>query len=168
MEGPEGRPASPQATSDGVTPDLAAQVDAYGASHRTPVNRALHVAGIPLLGVATLGLLCQLAVPVGVGVTALEPNAGQLALLAALGWYLWVGRRQGVLAFLFIFSCYLAGSLMSVRVLVGMWAAGAVTHVVGHFGFEGNPPATFRDPRSVLVAPVWLLGLLTGRSPPAS
>lgn len=168
MEGSEGDLPYPQAAAHRVTPALAARVAAYGASHRTPVNRALHAAGIPLLGVATLGLLCQLAVPVGAGVAALEPNAGQLALLVALGWYLWAGRMSGVLPFLFVAGCYLVGSLLSAWALVGLWAAGAVTHVVGHFGFEGKPPATFHDPRSVPVAPVWLLGLLSGRLPPAS
>jgi uncharacterized membrane protein YGL010W len=168
VEGPDGHLTSSQVAVGGLPPALAARVTEYGASHRSPVNRALHVAGIPLLGVATLGLLCQLAVPVGAGVAAVEPNAGQLALLGALGWYLWVGRLSGVWPVLFVAGCYLAGSVLSAWVLVGMWAAGAMAHLIGHFGFEGKSPATFHDPRSVLVAPVWLLGLLSGRLPPAS
>ncbi|HET6572099.1 MAG TPA: Mpo1-like protein [Fimbriiglobus sp.] len=148
-----------------MTPELRARVAEYGASHRTPVNRLLHVLGIPLLGVGSLGLFCQLAVPVGAGVSALEPNAGQVALLVALGWYLYFGGRSALLAFGFVVVCYVVGSVLSAWVLAGLWLAGAAAHFVGHFGFEGKPPATFRDPRSILEAPVWLLGLLTGTLP---
>jgi uncharacterized membrane protein YGL010W len=148
-----------------VTPELRVRVAEYGASHRSPVNRVLHLIGIPLLGVATLGLLCQLAIPAGVGTAALEPNAGQVALLVALGWYLYFGRLKALLAFAFVLVCYAVGSLLSAWVLAGLWLLGAAAHLVGHFGFEGKPPATLRDPRSVLEAPVWLLGLLTGTLP---
>lgn len=148
-----------------VTPELRDRVADYGASHRSPVNRILHVVGIPLLGIATLGLLCQLAVPVGAGISALEPNAGQLSLLVALGWYLYYGRLRTLSAFFFVVLCYAVGSVLSVWVLVGLWLAGAVLHFIGHFGFEGKPPASFRDPRSVLEAPIWLLALLTGTLP---
>ena len=145
-----------------MTPELRVRVAEYGDSHRITANRALHIVGIPLLGVATLGLLCQLAVPVGVGVAALEPNAGLLALLLALGWYLYVGRWSGLPGFLLVVACYVIGTFLSAWVLAGLWATGAVAHTVGHFGFEGKPPATFRDPRSILEAPVWLIDLLTG------
>ena len=148
-----------------MTPELRSRVTEYGESHRTPVNRLLHVVGIPLLGVGSLGLLCRLAVPVGAGAAALEPNAGQLSLLVALGWYLYYGRGSALPAFAFVVFCYAVGSVLSAWVLVGLWLAGAVVHAIGHFGFEGKPPATFHDPRSILEAPIWLLGLLTGTLP---
>lgn len=148
-----------------MTPELRARVAEYGASHRMPVNRFLHVLGIPLLGIGSLGLLCQLAVPVGARVAALEPNAGQLSLLVALGWYLYYGRWSALPALAFVVFCYAVGSVLSAWVLLGLWLAGAAVHAVGHFGFEGKPPATFRDPRSILEAPIWLLGLLTGTLP---
>jgi uncharacterized membrane protein YGL010W len=148
-----------------VTPELRARVAGYGDSHRTPVNRLLHIVGIPLLGVGSLGILCQLAVPVGAGAAALEPNVGQLALLVALGWYLYYGRWSALPAFLLVVFCYAVGSVLSAWVLVGLWLAGALLHVIGHYGFEGKTPATFRDPRSILEAPIWLLCLLTGTLP---
>lgn len=121
-----------------MTPELWDRVAEYGESHRTPVNRFLHILGIPLLGIGSLGLLCQLAVPVGAGTAALEPNAGQLALLVALGWYLYFGRWSALPAFLLVVLCYAVGSVLSAWLLVGLWLTGALLHVVGHFGFEGQ------------------------------
>jgi uncharacterized membrane protein YGL010W len=134
----------------------------YGSFHRHPVNRALHVLGIPLLGIGSLGLLSQLAIPVGVGVPALEPNAAWLSLLVAAGWYLVLDCRAGWPVLAIIVACYAVGSFLPGPVLVGLWVTGAVTHLVGHYGFEGKPPAFLYTPLAVLEAPAWLLFLLAG------
>jgi uncharacterized membrane protein YGL010W len=147
-------------------PGLQARVQAYDRFHRTLVNRAIHFAGIPLLGVGSLGLLSQAAIPAGVGITALEPNLAWLAMAFAAGWYLALGRIAGLAPFAVVASCYAVGSLLSVGVLLAIFGAGVVAHFVGHFGFEGKPPATFYDPRSVLDAPAWLVHLLLAKPAP--
>lgn len=158
--------ASPHAARrPDMTPSLRRHVAEYGASHRHPVNRALHALGIPLLGVGTLGLLSALAVPAGVGVDALEPNAGLAALALATGWYLWHDRRLGVLGLAVVVGCYAVGSVLSGWLLAGLWVAGALVHLVGHVGYEGKPPSTLSKPQSVFAAPVWLLCWLAGTLP---
>jgi len=146
-----------------LAPALRSSVDRYGNVHRTPVNRALHYIGIPFLGIAALGLLCQLSIPIGTGIAALEPNAAWLALLFAAGWYLWLGGVVGLLPLAIVIVCYVIGSLLSTVVLVVLFAAGAVAHLIGHYGFEAKPPAFFSNPLSVLAAPAWLVAILAGR-----
>ncbi len=148
-----------------MRPELRSRVEEYGAVHRNPVNRALHLLGIPLLGVGSLGLLSRLAVPVGAGAAALEPNVAWPAVLAALVWYAAVGRWSGLPAFAVVVACYAAGTLIPIGVLVALWFVGAAAHTVGHYGFEGKPPAVLSDPRSVLEAPAWLLALVGGTLP---
>jgi uncharacterized membrane protein YGL010W len=146
-----------------LTPALRSRVENYGRVHRSPVNRALHYIGIPFLGIASLGLLCQLSLPIGIGIAALEPNAAWPALVFAAGWYIWLGGAVGLLPLAVVVGCYVIGSLLSTVALVVLFAAGAVAHLIGHYGFEGKPPAFFSNPLSVLAAPAWLVSIIGGR-----
>lgn len=74
-------------------------------------------------------------------------------MVAAL-WYLRLDRATGLLTLTFLNGCYAAGSFIPTRVLFG---AGGAAHLVGHFVFEGKPPAVFTNPVAVLEAPAWLV-----------
>jgi uncharacterized membrane protein YGL010W len=145
-------------------PRLLKRVEKYGNFHRTPINRALHFAGIPLLGIASLGLLCRASLPLGIGTPALEPNLAWPALVFAAAWYLWIDGAASLFALAVVVLCYAIGSVLPIGVLLGMFTAGTVLHFIGHFGFEGKPPATFSDLRSVLDAPAWLVFVLVGEA----
>ena len=145
-----------------LTPRMRPYVEHYARSHRTPVNKALHFAGIPLLAVGSLGLLSKLGLESGVGVAALEPNAAWAVLLGAGVWYVLLDWRTGLLALTGLAGCYAAGTLLTAGALACVFGAGLAAHVIGHYGFEGKPPALFSNPVAVFEAPLWLLATWTG------
>jgi hypothetical protein len=51
---------------------------------------------------------------------------------------------------------YLPGGALSTGVLAGLFAGGVAAHAIGHYGFEGEPPAVLSRPVAVLEAPAWL------------
>jgi uncharacterized membrane protein YGL010W len=135
-----------------LAPALRVHVERYAESHRHPVNRALHAVGIPLLAVASLGLLSRVRPFASAG-----PDAGRLALAAAGVWYLGRDPAAGGAALAALAAGYAVGRRLPPRHLATMLAAGAAIHAVGHYRFEGKPPAVFTRPVAVLEAPVWLL-----------
>jgi len=145
-----------------LTPALRRQVDRYAESHRDPVNKALHFVGIPALAVAALGLLARAALPVLDAPPAWQPNAAWPAVVGACVWYVLLDRRVGLLTCAALVACYAAGSALPVGVLLGLFAGGVGAHLVGHYGFEGKPPAVFKSPVAVFEAPAWLVAACTG------
>jgi uncharacterized membrane protein YGL010W len=125
----------------------------------------LHFVGIPLLLVASLGLVSKLALPGSTEWPALRPNAAWLLLLCAVPWYVWQDRRIGVLAGSAMVGGYAIGAPLPVGVLASLFALGVVAHVVGHYRFERKPPALLKRPVAVLEAPAWLLSILAGLQP---
>ena len=144
---------------------LMSHVCRYAESHQTRVNKALHFVGIPLLLVASLGLLSKLALPGSAEWPALRPNAAWLLLLFAVAWYAWQDRRMGLLVGSVMVGGYAVGTPLPVGVLAGLFGTGIVAHAVGHYAFEGKPPALFSRPIAVLEAPAWLLSTWAGLDP---
>jgi uncharacterized membrane protein YGL010W len=145
-----------------LTPEMRSHVGQYNESHRTPVNRALHFVGIPLFVVATMGLFSKLSLSDGEGPATWQPNAGWIALFVASAVTLWWDWKTGLLATAVYVAGYALGSTLSAGVLWTLFGAGLVAHTVGHFGFEGKPPALFSHPLAVLEATPWLLSLWGG------
>ena len=137
----------------------------YGESHQSRGNKALHFVGIPLLLVASLGLLSKLALPGLAEWPAVRPNAAWLILLLAVAWYAWQDRRMGLLVGSTMIGGYAVGTPLPIAVLAGLFGTGVVAHVVGHYGFERKPPAFLSRPVAVLEAPAWLLSTLAGLQP---
>ena len=137
----------------------------YAESHQSRVNKALHFVGIPLLLVASLGLLSKLALPGSAEWPALRPNAAWLLLLFAVAWYAWQDRRMGLLVGSAMVGGYAVGTPLPVGILAGLFGTGIVAHAVGHYGFEGKPPAVLSRPIAVLEAPAWLLSTWVGLHP---
>jgi uncharacterized membrane protein YGL010W len=144
---------------------LMSHVCRYAEFHQTRVNKALHFVGIPLLVVASLGLLSKLALPGSAEWPALRPNAAWLLLLLAFAWYVWQDRRLGLLIGSAIVGGYAVGAPLPVGVLAGLFGTGVVAHVVGHYGFEGKPPSLLFRPVALLEAPAWLLSTWAGLHP---
>ncbi|MCI0458242.1 MAG: DUF962 domain-containing protein [Gemmataceae bacterium] len=140
-----------------LSPELWSHVDHYAASHRMPVNKVLHFLGIPLLLVASLGLLSKASLAVDGAVPALRPNAAWIVLFGAGLWYVRSDWKMGLLTFAAVTACYALGSGLPAGLLWLFLGIGVVAHAVGHYGFEGKPPAVFSNPVAVLEAPVWLL-----------
>jgi uncharacterized membrane protein YGL010W len=144
------------------TPRLQAHVDRYGQSHRTRPNQILHFIGIPILLVSSLGLLAKVPFPTSGEGAVLQPDAAWVVLLVAGLWYFWVDWRIAPLVTALFVGGYLLGGALTLGPLAALFAAGVVAHVVGHFVFEGKPPALLTRPVAILEAPVWLLAVWIG------
>jgi uncharacterized membrane protein YGL010W len=148
-----------------LEPELKAHVENYAHSHATPVNKALHFLGIPVLMVALLGLIAKVAYDWG-ALPPLQPNLGWPVLLFASAWYLRMDRRIGLVSVLTLVLCYALGCYLSLSLLFALLALGAILHIVGHYGFEGKPPALLSTPIAILEAPPWLFATWAGWKAP--
>jgi uncharacterized membrane protein YGL010W len=146
-----------------VSQKLLAHMDHYAESHHTPVNKALHYFGIPVLTVSVLGLLAEVPLPFDwEGEAWSRPDLAWLALAGLCLWYLWQDWKVGLLVVVFLLGCYAVGRALPVAVLGVLAGAGVLAHVVGHYGFEHKPPALLTRPVAVLEAPAWLLATWFG------
>ena len=142
---------------------LQSHIRLYTESHQAPVNKFLHFVGIPLLLVASLGLLSRISAAQGALPSILQPNAAWIVLLAASVWYMWQDWRSALLMILPILGCYAVGTMLTAEILGGLACVGIAAHMVGHYGFEGKPPSLLTRPVAILEAPAWLLSNLTRR-----
>lgn len=142
---------------DLLAPGLRLHVHRYGLSHQNAVNIGLHFVGIPVLLIASLGLLAQLALPAARLPPVLRPNAAWLALLVACVWYFYFDWRFGLVTWTTWAVAYGVGSQLSLGTCIALFLGGAATHLIGHFVFEGKPLAFFRRPVSVFEGPAWLI-----------
>ncbi len=142
-------------------PTMRYHIEAYNQSHRNRVNRALHSLGIPAAAIAVFGLLSKLRV-YDWEIAGVRPDAGWVAVLIAGLWYLWCDWKTGLLPMVGLVACYLAGQTLEPWILISMLGVAALLHVVGHFGFEGKPPALLSRPIALLEAPAWLIALFAG------
>jgi uncharacterized membrane protein YGL010W len=140
--------------------NLQAHVGAYAESHRTPVNKALHYVGIPLAAIGILGLLAKVPLP-GFTYSTWYPDSSWLALTVAGVWYIYNDWKTGLVPLAALMSCYAIGTLLHGWILIAMSALAVVFHVIGHYAFEGKPPALLSRPVALLEAPAWLLATWT-------
>lgn len=134
----------------------------YSVSHRNTENKRLHRICVPLIVIATLGLLR--AIPVGnVYVNACTlAIAATLAYYALLSWRLAIGMSValGLTAALIEFSATTLGSLHA-PVMVAVFVVAWIGQFIGH-RIEGAKPSFFKDLQFLLIGPLWLLADLYG------
>jgi len=146
-----------------VSPRLESLLREYEQSHRHPVNRAIHKVCVPLILFHVLAMLdwVELARIDALGGRGL--TLGHLTLIATLGWYLSLDRFLALLVGTFSLACLVAA------VWVPVWAVCAIAVVAwalqlwGHSHWERSRPAFAREPVQLLVGPLFVFALLSGR-----
>ena len=135
-------------------------LDAYGESHRHPVNKLIHRIAVPIIVLDILGLLYALPTErLGMG----APNAAWLAVLLSLGFYarLSLPLAAGMTALALPTLALIA----AVASALGAWFVPALAIVfvvawiaqfVGH-SIEGKKPSFTDDIQFLLIGPLWLL-----------
>jgi uncharacterized membrane protein YGL010W len=143
-------------------------LDEYAASHRNPINKALHWICVPLIVWSLIGLLWSLPAP---GRAQFDyANWASYAVAAAVLYYavLSMPLALGVLPLL-------AAMLLSVDALsqlahVPLWAVSISVFAVGWIGqfighaIEGQRPSFFKDLQFLLIGPIWLLAAVYRRA----
>lgn len=139
---------------------LEAYFDDYAIYHRSPGNKTCHMIGIPLIFITLLGLLAQF--DFWVGPAALD--GGIVLLIVGISAYLFLDWRYALPFTVAGAGCYLVGSFLPVAALWVGFVLGWVLQFVGHYRYEGNSPAFFKNLVHVFVGPAWVLARLMGRA----
>jgi uncharacterized membrane protein YGL010W len=137
----------------------------YGASHRHPVNKALHWLCVPPIVMTVLGLLWSIPVPTAFAALSPWLNWATLAGAAAIAWYFLLSAALAaglvpvllamcaVVAWLDTLAWPLWQSCLAIFVVA--WIGQFVGHAV-----EGQRPSFFKDLQFLLVGPLWLLAFV--------
>ena len=139
-------------------------LDAYGDSHRNPVNKKIHWFCIPWIMVSVLGLLASIPSPFA------HPwmHWGTVVLMVAVAYY-------GMLSAPLAIGMALIGSVMLgvVHVLdklpMPLWSSSLAIFVLAWIGqfighkIEGKKPSFFEDLQFLMIGPMWLLADLYRR-----
>ena len=143
---------------------------AYAESHRHPTNVAIHLAGVPVIVIATLGLLW--ALPVGAWLGLPAPWAAWVngATLAAVPAMLFYARLSA--AAVAIMALWFAASVATilgvqalglplVGTMLALWVAAWAVQFVGHH-VEGAKPSFVDELPFLLIGPLFVTDEVLG------
>lgn len=139
----------------------------YGENHQDIRHPAIYWTAVPILVVATVGMLWALPVPHEFSAISPVLNWGSAFLMAALVYYfiISVSLAIGMLPFVFIvsgFHIWLAqSSLGAVPVSAGLFLLSIIGLFVGQR--RSGSMAVYQDIQLLMIAPVWLLSQLYRR-----
>jgi len=133
--------------------------DLYGESHQNSTNKLIHWICIPLILMASLGLVQAIPHPFG-DVPGLHwATIGWgicLLFYASLSWTVFAGMLVWGAAFIALNTLIAASGLSLAGVSAGIFFAAWVAQFYGH-KVEGKKPSFFQDIQFLLVGPAWLL-----------
>lgn len=138
---------------------------AYDTIHRSPLNRASHAVGIPLIVTSVIAATSYVRLP-GQGAWEYANLATALAVLTVAVVLSW-SRLAGLAYLMLIGGCYAAAHALTTQV-TGLPAAaiiaagfllGWVFQFIGH-GFEGKSPQFVKRPENLLLGPVMIMAEL--------
>lgn len=140
-------------------------LDEYAESHRSSANKALHWVCVPLIMLASVGLLWAIPAPHDWAIRSAFFNWGVLVTVLVLiyyyllTWRLALGMTLVVAAMVFIVY---GVSLMVAQPWI-VWLVVFVLAWIGQFighKIEGKKPSYFKDLLFLLIGPLWLLAFL--------
>lgn len=133
----------------------------YAAFHRTAGNKACHAFGIPIIVLGSLALLArvELVVVAGFGVTLAE-----LLIVLFVAYYATLDARLAALMLVAYALLDAAGRLISPLPALGLFVFGWILQGVGHWVYEKNSPAFFRNFVHLAVGQLWILAKAVRRA----
>jgi uncharacterized membrane protein YGL010W len=133
----------------------------YAAFHRTPGNKVCHSLGIPLIVLSSLALLAR--VPL-FGVGGLSVTLAEVMILLFVAYYLTLDLPLA--AFMLAAYAILAalGRFLSPPSALALFVLGWILQGVGHYVYEKNSPAFFRNLVHLAIGQLWILARAVGRA----
>jgi len=133
----------------------------YAAFHRTAGNKACHSLGIPLIVLSTLALLAQVPLFAVSGVTV---TLAEVLIVLFVAYYLTLDVALAGLMLAAYAVLDVAGRYLAPWPAVGVLALGWILQGVGHYVYEKNSPAFFRNFVHLAVGQLWILAKAVGRA----
>ena len=144
-----------------MTEALRSHFSDYAAFHRTAGNKACHALGIPLIVLSSLALLARAPLLAVSGVTV---TLAEVLILLFVAYYL---TLDAALAGLMLAAYALLdglGRFIPPLPALGIFVLGWILQGVGHYVYEKNSPAFFRNLVHLAVGQLWILAKATGRA----
>jgi len=144
--------------------------EAYGESHKNPINKAIHWVCVPVIVFATLGLLWAVPIPWRSSIFSSDiasyANLGAVTMIAVLfGFYVRLSLSISIFMLAYTLLC-LWGIITIDASSYSLWQVCAVVFVlawiaqfVGHH-IEGQKPSFLEDLQFLFVGPAWLIHFL--------
>jgi len=145
-----------------LKPKLRALFEEYDDSHRHPTNRLTHVIAIPMIVFHIIAMLSW--IPLGT-VGGLHLTVAHLAFAGAVGWYLSLNLRLGLIMAVLYAACFPLAAITPWPVVVGIAVVGWVIQLLGHVVWEKRSPAFLRNLLQALVGPLFFVAKRTGDWP---
>lgn len=131
---------------------LDAFLDAYGESHRHPVNKRIHRIAVPIIALDMVGLAW-----------AMSPGLALVAVVATLAYYARLSRSlalgMGLLSvagLAVLAASHARLDAWFVPTLVAVFVTAWAAQFLGH-ALEGKRPSFVQDLQFLLIGPLWLL-----------
>jgi len=144
-----------------MTQTLSRHFDDYAAFHRTAGNRACHSFGIPIIVLGSLALLAR--VPLfalgGFAVTLAE-----VVVALFVAYYLTLDAPLAGLMLAAYAALDVAGRFIPPGPALGLFVFGWILQGVGHWVYEKNSPAFFRNFVHLAIGQLWILAKAVGRA----
>lgn len=149
-----------------MTHALRAHFDDYAAFHRTAGNKACHAFGIPIIVLASLSLLARVplfAVPLGEA-SAFTLTLAEVLILLFVAYYLTLDAVLAALMLVAYAALDAAGRLLPPPLALALFVFGWILQGVGHWVYEQNSPAFFRNFVHLAIGQLWILAKGVGRA----
>jgi len=145
-----------------VSPALRALFVEYAADHQHPTNRLLHKFGVPLITFHILAMLDWVRL-LPLGDTGLHLSLAWPFAAAVLAWYLRLDARLALGMAVFGVACLLLAPFTPAWLVVAIAVVAWAGQLVGHGVYEKRSPSLTRNFLQILVGPLFVLALLSGR-----
>lgn len=133
----------------------------YGTFHTTRGNRACHSLGIPIIVLASLALLARVPLGTAFGFT---PTLAELLVVLSVAYYFTLDRALAGMMLLVYLVLDAAGRLLPPAWALALFGFGWILQGVGHWVYEKNSPAFFRNFVHLAVGQLWILAKAVGRA----
>lgn len=133
----------------------------YAAFHRTAGNKACHSFGIPLIVLSSLALLAR--VPL-VAVGGFGFTLAEVLIAGFVLYYLTLDPTLAAFMLLAYAGLDAAGRFIPFGPAVAVFVFGWILQGVGHYVYEKNSPAFFKNFAHLAVGQLWILAKAVGRA----
>ena len=133
----------------------------YAAFHRTAGNKACHSFGIPLIVLGSLSLLARVSFFEVGGFTV---TLAEVLILGFVAYYLTLDPALAGIMLLAYAGLDAAGRALGVGPAASLFTLGWILQGVGHYVYEKNSPAFFKNFAHLAVGQLWILAKAVGRA----
>lgn len=149
---------------------IAELLDAYGESHRHPLNKLLHWLCVPVIFWTVVALLWSLPSPADWRVMSVPLNWAVIAMALVQAYYFRLSAPLA-LGFLVVNIAMLALAAWASQALpwplwqfaLALFVVAWIGQFIGH-AVEGKRPSLFRDLQFLLIGPAWLLAAVFSKA----